>query len=222
MGDNDLIPPEIRPGDGLFEELYMLATRSNIRLMLDIGASSGEGSTAALVKGALDRLPGEGCDIYAIELAPARYASLVARYKEHPFVHPMWGMAASDDQFASEEEIKAFKGHSVPLEQVLGWRRADRSKIAHVAYAPSRVIERVMQLAAIEAWDLVVIDGCEFSARGEMDLVYGARYIVLDDVRAFKNARNYARLLLDKRYGVHNERMDVRNGWAIFYRKDGV
>jgi hypothetical protein len=84
------------------------------------------------------------------------------------------------------------------------------------------VIERVMQFTAIDAWDLVVIDGCEFSARGEMDLVYGARYIVLDDVRAFKNARNYARLLLDKRYGVHNERMDVRNGWAIFYRKDGV
>lgn len=216
MADNDLIPPEIRPGDGLFEELYTLAARSDIRFMLDIGASSGEGSTAALVKGTLDKRPGETGEIFAIELAPARYTALVKRYEKCPFVHPIWGMAAAEEVFASEDEIKAFKVHRVPLDQILGWRRADRSKVAD---APNRMIERIMAFAAIDTWDLVVIDGCEFSASAELDLVYGARYIALDDICAFKNARNYARLLDNQDYGLRHARLDVRNGWAIFYHR---
>ena len=63
---------------------------------------------------------------------------------------------------------------------------------------------------------MVLIDGSEFTGKPELDLVYGAKFILLDDIRAYKNYHNYKRLLNDKNYKLIEEQPFLRNGYAIF------
>lgn len=217
--DKPIIPPEIRPGDGLYEELYTISAHAETQRILDIGASSGEGSTAAIVKGIFDKPRGCSGEVFAIEPSPARYSALKARYEKCDFVHPIWGIAAGLDQFASYESVRQFTQHRFPVEQVLGWR-AEEQTLNKDNNVPDRMIERIRGFALADGmFDLVVIDGSEFTADAELDLVYGARYIALDDICVFKNARNYARLLENQDYGLVHARLDVRNGWAVFYHR---
>ena len=48
-----------------------------------------------------------------------------------------------------------------------------------------------------------------------MHEVYGAKYICLDDINAFKNYQNYHQLLSDPNYSLLISNLDVR-GFAIF------
>jgi hypothetical protein len=217
--DKPLIPAEIRPGDGLYEEIYMIASYAETQSILDIGASSGEGSTAAIVKGIFDKPRDCSGEVFAIEPSPARYSALKARYEKCAFVHPVWGIAAGLDQVASYESIRKSTQHKFPVEQVLGWL-AEEQALNKENNVPDRMIERICGFAlADEPFDLVVIDGSEFTADAELDLVWGARHIALDDICVFKNARNYARLLESHEYGLRHAKLDVRNGWAVFYRR---
>ena len=65
---------------------------------------------------------------------------------------------------------------------------------------------------------MVLIDGSEFTGKAEMNQVYGARWILLDDICVFKNFENYNRLKNDANYTLYRENLHVRNGYAIFKR----
>ena len=64
----------------------------------------------------------------------------------------------------------------------------------------------------------MLIDGSEFTGRAELDEVYGARYVVLDDTQTFKNLDNYERLRADPAYRLIDEAPALRNGFAAFER----
>jgi hypothetical protein len=68
----------------------------------------------------------------------------------------------------------------------------------------------------LTVFDAVLIDGSEFTGRAELDEVYGASYILLDDIRAFKNYANFARLSADPAYSLVEVSEHVRNGYAVF------
>ena len=80
---DDLIPPEIA-GDRLYRWIVRIAATPGVRQMLDIGSSSGAGSTEAFVLGAL-RNPVRPI-LHCIELSKVRFAVLIARYHDHEFV----------------------------------------------------------------------------------------------------------------------------------------
>ena len=79
-----LIPPEIR-GDELYAAFSSVAARPEVRTILEIGASSGEGSTEALIKGAL-RHPSRPV-IHSIEVSPTRFRALARRHRDVRFLH---------------------------------------------------------------------------------------------------------------------------------------
>ncbi|MBW2169777.1 MAG: tetratricopeptide repeat protein, partial [Deltaproteobacteria bacterium] len=64
----------------------------------------------------------------------------------------------------------------------------------------------------------VLIDGSEFTGKAELDEVYGAKIIMLDDINGYKNYHNYQRLVADKTYELIAENWQVRNGYAAFRR----
>ena len=68
----------------------------------------------------------------------------------------------------------------------------------------------------IDYFDIVLLDGCEFTGEAELKKIYGARYIFLDDIMAFKNWHNYRSLLNDKNYVLVDEDKGLRHGWALF------
>ena len=79
-------------------------------------------------------------------------------------------------------------------------------------------IERIKREHDIDCFDMVLIDGSEFTGKYELDKVYGARFILLDDINGFKNYDNYQRLVADQTYQLIAENWKVRNGYAVFKR----
>ena len=214
------MPREIAD-DELADRLMRLARDPGVRTILEVGSSSGEGSTAAFVRGA-EANPSPPT-IFCLETVADRFASLRARYAGRPFVRPYNVSSVPPEGFASEAEVRGFhrllpsKLNTFPLEQVLGWRAGDLDYVKN-AGIPLDGIELVRRENAVERFDVVLIDGSEFTGRAELDLVYGATYVVLDDINSFKNHFNCQRLLGDPAYALVAGNARLRFGYAVFER----
>jgi hypothetical protein len=64
------------------------------------------------------------------------------------------------------------------------------------------------------------LDGSEFTGKPEFEIIYGAKFILLDDVICYKNHDNYIKLLNDSNYILIKENLGLRNGYAIFKKRD--
>ncbi len=215
-----IIPAEIRR-DRFSRTIEAVGATPGVRHILVIGASGGDGSTEAWARGAL-RNP--VCpELYCIEVSVPRFHALVERWKDRPFVHPYNVSSVPLERFATEDEVTAFyrtvrsKLRNVRLEKVLGWLRQD---LAYVREHDLSVdgIARIRADAGVERFDAVLIDGSEFTGKPELDAVYGARFLLLDDIRSFKNWENYHRLRADPAYRLVKKSRWLRNGFAVFER----
>jgi len=214
------LPTEVVPGDGVFEEIVRIAARDDTLNVLEIGCSDGQGSTFAVMKGFdLRRREAPKAHLYAIDLSPLRSAACRERYKKRDDITVLCGMSCSPADVAGEDEIRAFKG-IYPASLLLQWRAGLFEYVSE--RDPKQHMILSAKLLARQDFDLAIIDGCEFSARAELDRVYGSRWIVLDDTQVFKNASNYARLLKDPLYTLVSCDPGRRNGWAVFGRKGQI
>jgi len=213
-----LIAPQIK-NDRFYRAISEVASRPGVKQILEIGSSSGGGSTEAFVIGAL-RNPVRPT-LYCMEVSVERFQALAVRWKGYDFVKCYNLSSVPLEKFPSEEEVTRFwrdvrskLGHN-RLEKVLGWLRDD------IAYLRSHDvstegIREIKRLNGIETFDAVLIDGSEFTGIPEMEEVYGARFILLDDTRSYKNLDNAKRLRADPSYRRIRHSYWVRNGWAVF------
>ena len=217
-----LIPPEIRR-DRFSRAIEAVGATPGVHHILEIGASGGDGSTEAWVRGAL-RNP-ERPELYCIEVSVARFGALVERWRQHPFVHCYNCSSVPAEAFATEEEVTRFyrtvrsKLRNVRLEKVLGWLRQDLAYLREHGL-PGDGIAGIRADAGVARFDAVLIDGSEFTGKPELDAVYGARFLLLDDIRSFKNWENYHRLREDPAYRLVRRSRWLRNGFAVFERTD--
>jgi hypothetical protein len=100
---------------------------------------------------------------------------------------------------------------------VLKWLEAEKQYIRSRGI-PENGIARLKTARKIDAFDCVLIDGSEFTGGKELDLVYGSRYIMLDDINSLKNLENHRRLSRDRGYQLLAADFKCRNGFSIFYR----
>jgi hypothetical protein len=220
VNDNSLdaiIAAEVR-GTPLFAKIQeIVSSDPSIRNILEIGASSGDGSTEAFVAG-IGQRPGS---IYTFEISRPRFALLQERYRHVPQLRALNESSVAIADFPSPEELEDFHRHTktnlsrTPLKQVLGWMAADIDYI-HKHRIPQDGIARLKATAGIETFDCVLIDGSEFTGRKEFELVYGSKYLILDDINAFKNYANHQRLLHDPNYELIDWNFECRNGYSIF------
>lgn len=216
-----LIPPEIR-GDPLYDAIIRIASTPGVRHILEIGSSAGAGSTEAFVTGALRNQPLPF--LYCMEVSKVRYDALVERYTAHDFVRCYHLSSVPIEEFPSPTDVERFyrsvdsKLRAVPLEEVLRWLRQDVEYLkAHGLSTPG--IRIIKQENEIERFDAVLIDGSEFTGRAELNEVYGARFILLDDTCNFKNHENVRTLSKDPSYRLVEMSERVRNGYAVFERR---
>ncbi len=215
---NQIIPPEIK-NDELFYHLNKIAKEADIKTILEIGSSSGEGSTLAFVTGILENQ--NQPNLYCLEVSKPRFFELQNRYAQYDFVKCYNISSVSLAEFPDESEISDFyKSNSTnlnlyPLEMVLGWLRQDIEYIKSYSIE-SEGIEKIKKENNIDNFDLVLIDGSEFTGLAELEEVYGAKYICLDDVNTFKNYQNRQRLSQDNSYTLIAQNLNLRNGYAIF------
>ena len=80
---NNIIPPEIK-NDSFYRAIYNLAKTENLQTILEIGSSSGEGSTEAFVFG-IKQNPNQPL-LFCMEVSKTRFKALKKRYINEAFI----------------------------------------------------------------------------------------------------------------------------------------
>ena len=218
-----LIAPEILD-DAFYEVLKGLGRVEDLRHVLEIGSSSGEGSTRALV-GTL-QLNRHKPVLYCLEVSRARFAELQRAYQKYDFVRCYNMSSVVSSRVASEDEIRAFYNtHRTALNRydlatIFGWRTEGLQYLKEHPELDRNGIAEIKKANGIAHFDLVLIDGSEFTGAAELDDVYGAKIICLDDTNAFKCYAARQRLLGDPLYESLADDQTLRNGYSIFCRTD--
>ncbi|GLH72511.1 hypothetical protein GETHLI_10130 [Geothrix limicola] len=214
-----IIPPEIKD-DAFYTAILDLASKVEARHILEIGSSSGRGSTEAFALG-IARNPSRP-HLHCMEISKTRFAALKAHYAGNPQVFVYNASSVPASELPTAEQVSDFyrthptKLNEYPLEQVLSWLEADRTYMGASPLPDG--IRHILAETGVDHFDVVLIDGSEFTGEPELDLVYGARWILLDDVNAHKNFMNHRRLSGDPSYRLVEEDWGIRHGYAIFER----
>lgn len=226
----DIIPPEINHDHFYYSIIRTLAGDSSIRNVIEIGASSGEGSTEALITGYLEnkkrfqKEPGyTSPQIYSIEVCKERYERLESRYKHIQDFHPYNVSSISIEEFPPKETITTFYNttrtnlNQYPLPLVMSWYDKDLEYISANNIVQNG-IELIKKNHNIPVFDIALIDGSEFTGTCELEHLWGAKYIMLDDINAFKNYHTHQKLKASPEYRCITEDIRTRNGFSIFKR----
>jgi glycosyltransferase involved in cell wall biosynthesis len=216
-----IIGPEIK-NDAFYRLITELSATEDLRHVLEIGSSAGGGSTEAFVTG-LAGNPGSP-KLFCIEVSKPRFDVLRKTYADRPFVHCYNMSSVAPSEFPSQDDVISFYHNEksaltkFPLDEVLRWLDQD---IAYVegAGVEAGAIERIKTEHGIDRFDLVLIDGSEFTGDVELDKVIGARLILLDDTNTYKCFRARQRLLLDPNYELIADDQALRNGYSAFRRR---
>jgi hypothetical protein len=215
------IPPEI-VDDEFYEVIRSLASTAPVRTMLEIGSSTGAGSTRAFVDG-LHKNANRPL-LFCLEVSRPRFKELVARYVSDPQVKCYNLTSVPLSRFPTETDVISFyrerksQLNRVPLREVLRWLRQDLRYVSRLG-APQDGIQTIKKENGVDTFGMVLIDGSEFTGPAELDEVYGADYILLDDIGTFKNLGNYERLVADPSYELQASNRALRNGYAVFVRR---
>jgi FkbM family methyltransferase len=217
---NFLIPPEIKH-DEFYAIIQEIARTEDIKTVLEIGSSSGGGSTEAFVTGLRDN-PHQP-QLFCMEVSQPRFAELSKRYEHEKFVKCYNVSSVAIEEFPDRSAVIDFYHNSdsdlkkFPLEVVLGWLQQDIEYVRNAGVSANG-IRQVKQDNQIEDFDLVLIDGSEFTGISELKEVYGSKFILLDDITTFKNHTNHYRLIDDPNYVLVSSSTSVRNGYSVFKR----
>lgn len=216
-----IIPPEIKD-DTFYSAIFRIAQTESVHTILEIGSSSGEGSTEAFVNG-ISQNPSRP-HLFCMELSRPRFLALKERYKDNPSVVCYNVSSVPLSAFPREEEVVQFMRttdtslRGFTEAEVTGWLRQDIEYVRS-ADVPQNGIALIQSAEGIQHFDAVLIDGSEFTGQAELELTYGAKFILLDDIRAFKNYHNFKRLLSDPNYELLEADHNLRNGYAVFRKK---
>ena len=217
---DQIIPPEVS-NDEFYSSLKNLASNPKIKTILEIGSSSGGGSTQAMVEGILERDNLTDIKLYCMELSRPRYIKLTEAYEKYNFVKSYNLSSIPLVDFPSNEEVELFYKsiktnlNNYPLETILNWLKQDIDYIIKNSVNYDG-ISFIKQANSINKFDFVLIDGSEFTGERELIKVIGANYIALDDVNAFKCFSAYKILSTHFGYKLIAQNLQLRNGFAIF------
>ena len=220
---DEVIPPEIA-NDSFFRWIVRVAATPGVRHILEIGSSSGAGSTQALVEGARQN-PVAAPSIHCLEVSIPRFKALQERYASCAFVHCHHTSSVPLEAFPTAAEIDAFRARIwtrfrfIRRREVLRWLTQDIQYLEQHGLS-GHGIRKVREASGVDFFDAVLIDGSEFTGRAELAEVYGARFLLLDDIRTFKNYDNDRSLRRDPRYRLIARGRRPRNGFAVYERTD--
>lgn len=213
------VNPEI-VGDNLAELIAWHAERAR-GPMLEIGSGSGRGSTLAFVRGMARAARPQ--PLHCIEIDHGRAEDVRALYRGIDNVTVHWACSVSPADYPLWDEVQAWMdAHPSPLDAhgkaaVLTWLLSDLDYL-RTSGVRINAIAGIKRGLALEHFDVVLIDGCEFTGGAELAQVIGARVIFLDDVATFKCHGARAQLLADPRYSLAGQDLARRHGWSCFVR----
>jgi hypothetical protein len=218
---DNIIAPEIKDDD-FYRLISRLCREERPRHILEIGSSAGQGSTNAFFEGIKDNA-GQST-LFCIEVSTPRFEKLRETYADSPFVVCYNASTVSVGDFPKSWEVARFyvseqsglNRFALPL--VLSWLDQDIEYV-RAAGVPTNAIELIKADHGIDHFDMVLIDGSEFTGSVELDRVYGAKLILLDDTNTYKCFEARQRLLADPAYELIADDQALRNGFSAFRRR---
>ena len=129
----------------------------------------------------------------------------------------------ASEEFPDPEEIVNFYKNvpsflnSFPLDTVLDWYRNDINYINQNGIAINGVCA-IKRENNLKNFDLVLIDGSEFTGERDLWAVMGSKFIALDYICTFKCWNAYQTLSHNSSYKLITCDMKTRNGFAFFER----
>ena len=218
-----IIPAEIK-NDELYNRIIntILLFNEEIETVLEVGASSGDGSTEAIVR-AMSQL--EDKELYTLEVDLARFAALQERYKDLDWVIPVNKSAVHLNEYPTKGQVEDFYNtiktqlNQYPIEFVLSWYDTEIEK---VEYLGDKIggIDQIKKDNNIENFDMVILDGSPFTGYQEFLKIVGAKIIVLDDIIDIKHHFTQLALRENEGYECIFCNAALRNGYAIWVKRD--
>lgn len=212
---------QILAGDALGLMLREVIENFQPYTILEIGSSDGTGSTSVII----DAIRPYGADLFCIEMELDRYKSLLENTSHYQFTHcyhaasvPVTGMVPFEyiNQFKKAHPAFAiwpmFPGGELDL-----WYHNSVRAIA--AMAIPNGIDYIKQQNHIHHFGMVLIDGSPFTGMAELDAVYGADIIFMDDINDLKNYDTAERLKQDPNYEIYHINKSYRQGFAVFKKR---
>ena len=219
----NLPEPEII-NDSFSMVIKEIASNSNNKTFMEIGSSSGAGSTKAFLDSLAQRVDTENIKFFCIELRSERFEKLNEFITNFAFAKAFNVSSVAIDEFPSEANVSNFYNNystnlnKYPLQEVLKWRRDDIEYIKRTGknFNGIKVIKHENK---IEHFDVCLIDGSEFTGYAELKYLIGSKYILLDDTEAYKCRKSFLHLKNDENYQLIEHNPNLRNGFAVFKLK---
>lgn len=208
-------------GDQFYDLLKSYASRLDLKLFLEIGSSAGGGSTQAFVDAISKRADSDRVSVYCFELSKNRFKLLAETYNSFSFIKPYNVSSISTDEFPDVASVTEFYQNvksslnDYPIDTILQWYWQDINYIKNSGLDQNGILH-VKEINHINVFDMVLIDGSEFTGEVELNFVIGAKVIALDDINTFKCYNAFKKLSADTNYVLKHSNQKLRNGYAIF------
>lgn len=205
--------PEIYK-DELADEIYDIIKNNELKTILEIGCSFGGGSTFYITSSIIEN--NKETKFYGIEFNQDLFSLLIEKYKDLSFCKFYNVSSVNYLEFLSDEYIKFYcKNNEADADLILGWKRFDYEYLNKTKLQQDG-IELIKKENDIKYFDFVLLDGSPYAGYSEFNKIYGANWIILDDINDIKNRDVYFILKNDKSYRPYKENHKLRNGYAIF------
>jgi len=208
---NNIIPPEIYNDDFYYDIVDIVSKLPNDSNILEIGSSSGDGSTSAFVDGILKN--SNKINLFCLEISKQRFEVLKKRFN-YSWFYPYNMSSVNIDEFKNIDcfinDIRYFRYNT--------WLKQDIKYIVD-NNIECDAINFIKKNHHVEYFDCVLIDGSAFTGESDFKKIYGSRIIMLDDVIDIKNEKNHEILLSDENYFLMKFN-STRNGYSIFKKID--
>jgi hypothetical protein len=211
---------QIEPASAIGQAIARYVTELRPRVILDVGAATGLGTTRTFSEAAAAGGLSE-CVIYAMESEPVTFELLQKNTVGMSNVRPVFAALVTDLDVPTWEEIRAEMAvrskvfAEYPEEEIEQWYRhgvALLKKLREEGRAPWKQAPAEIDIAMIDA-DL-------FFAREELSAVRErTKLVILDDVHAFKNAYNHEMLGGSQEWEMVAHEPADRHGWSAFRRR---
>jgi hypothetical protein len=224
IGLSSIIPPEI-VNDEFSNVIHKIASDPENKTFLEIGSSSGGGSTKVFLEAIAQREDVSDIQFCCVEVSSERFYKLNNFIQKYPFAEAFNVSSVPVKDFPSESEVsKFYHNHptslnNMPLDVIQGWRAKD---IKYIMESGKNFngIEAIKRAKELQFFDVCLIDGSEFTGYSELKLLIGSKYILLDDTEAYKCREAFLYLQNDRNYELKIHNPNVRNGFAVFKIKE--
>ena len=220
-GLDTIIDPEINQYTQSYYVIQEYLRRVPVKTIIEIGASSGGGTTEALIKGLLIKNDSD-IRMASIEVSRARFKNLKERYLNIPFFKPYNISSLPLSRFPSQEAVSSFISrtgiHGRNVFEVLKWLEQDINYVKDNGYDLNG-IQKIKEDFGVETFDLACIDGSEFLGDEEYNELPNCNAYFLDDINVYKNWNSHRQLESDFRY-VKLFQEDIRGGSSLFCKRE--